>query len=340
MSELEQTPEPDIRSPRVRTFIKECRLLDRILPAAFLSGTIIALGFFVLFAPPSSFPSPSIFKVKKGETLGEVASGMKIRGMVRSARILTALVRATGGDRQVQEGSYFFPEPQNVFTIAVRLENADFELKPVRVTIVEGADVREIARLLEEKLAPFDTDGFLSLALPKEGYLYPDTYFFYPGQDADIVAGAMEDNFSLWTASVEKDIAASKKTERDIVIMASILEKEARTDVDRRIIAGILWKRMSIGMRLQVDAAFGYIFDKSLTQLTSADLKTDSPYNTYLNKGLPPTPIGNPSVRAIEAAANPTKTNYLFYLSDRYGTMHYAATYAQHLQNVRRYLGS
>lgn len=337
---MEESKEP-ARPPRgMGAFLKECRFVDRILPAAFLSGTLLALGFFVLFAAPSDFPSPSIFKVRKGESLGEVASEIQARGMIRHAVLFEAFIRGMGGDRRVQEGSYFFPGPQDMFTIALRLEKGDFELNPVRVTIAEGAEARGIAKLLDQKLAPFDTAGFLSLALPREGYLYPDTYFFYPGQDADIVEGAMEENFSVRTAFVEKDIAALKKPHSDVVTMASIIENEAATFADRRIVAGILWRRIAIGMPLQVDAAFGYIFDKSLTQLTSADLKTDSPYNTYLNKGLPPTPIGNPSVRAIEAAANPTKTNYLFYLSDRYGTMHYAATYDQHLANKYRYIGN
>lgn len=324
---------------RYKAFARECRLLDRILPAAFLSGTVLALGFFVLFAAPSDFPAPSIFKVKKGEALGQVASDLKTERIVRSARVLATLMQVTGGNRRVREGAYFFPSPQNAFTVAIRLTRGDFELTPVRVTIPEGADARDIAAVLGKKLAPFDAETFLSLALPREGYLYPDTYFFFPGQDADAVESAMEANFRTQTAAVAPELTAFDEPLYDVVIMASLLEKEARMETDRRTIAGILWKRLSIGMPLQVDAAFGYVLDKNLTKLTTADLKEDSPYNTYTNKGLPPTPIGNPSLQAIRAAATPVASNYLYYLSDQNGVMRYAATYEQHLANKRKYLG-
>ena len=120
--------------------------------------------------------------------------------------------------------------------------------------------------------------------------------------------------------------------------MASIIEKEARTMETRQIIAGILWKRLELGMPLQVDVSFKYINGKTTKNLTLADLKIDSPYNSYLYKGLPPTPISNPGLDAIKAAISPTKTDYLYFLSDRKGLMHYAKTYQQHLQNKELYL--
>jgi UPF0755 protein len=120
--------------------------------------------------------------------------------------------------------------------------------------------------------------------------------------------------------------------------MASILEAEARTTETRKIISGILWKRMEIGMPLQVDAPFQYIIGKNTFQLTTNDLKFDSPYNTYKYKGLPPGPIGNPGLDAISATVNPIKTNYLYYLSDVRGNMHYAKTFAEHVINKEKYL--
>jgi UPF0755 protein len=135
-------------------------------------------------------------------------------------------------------------------------------------------------------------------------------------------------------------ITAFGKPQSQIIIMASILEKEAPDTKDREIISGILWKRISIGMPLQVDSVFPYIIGVNSLQLTKADLATTSPYNTYLYKGLPPGPISNPSLDAILAAAQPTKTNYLYYLSDLKGNMHYCATYACQLANQRKYLGN
>ena len=327
------------RPPRgLATFLNDCRAVDRILPAALIAGTLIGSLYLLFLAPPVEFPAPSIFRVKSGESVSQIAVELKEQNMVRSAHVLELLVRALGGDRHVQLGVYFFGGGENALHIAVRLVGGDFELKPVRIAFGEGAEARDIARLLKEKLAPFDSEQFLALALPREGYLYPDTYFFYPGDEPEVVAGAMEHNFETQTAPLMGAIESFKKPQEEVLVMASLLEREASSMQDRRIIAGILWKRLSIDMPLQVDAAFGYVLDKPLTKLTSEDLRADSPYNTYTNKGLPPTPIGNPGVKSIEAAVTPIKTSYFYYLSDRRGTMHYAATYAQHLSNIKTYL--
>jgi UPF0755 protein len=120
--------------------------------------------------------------------------------------------------------------------------------------------------------------------------------------------------------------------------MASILEREATSSSDRRIIAGILWKRLDDRMPLQVDAALAYVLNKDGTKLTSADLATTSPFNTYKNLGLPPTPIGNPGLSAIEDAISPESTTYWYYLSDSKGNIHYSSTYDEQIVNESKYL--
>ena len=121
--------------------------------------------------------------------------------------------------------------------------------------------------------------------------------------------------------------------------MASILEGEARRMETRKIIAGILWTRLEIDMPLQVDATFRYINGKGTFDLTKADLEEDNPYNTYINKGLPPTPISSPGIDAISAALNPIKTNYIYFLSDNDGNMYYAVDFEGHKKNRVLYLG-
>jgi UPF0755 protein len=128
------------------------------------------------------------------------------------------------------------------------------------------------------------------------------------------------------------------KPEGDIIKMASIVEEEGRTMETREIIAGILWKRISIKMPLQVDSSFKYINGKTTATLTTEDLKIDSPYNSYTNRGLPPTPISNPGLAAIRATINPIKTPYLYFLSDKNGNMHYAITFEEHVENKLKYL--
>jgi UPF0755 protein len=120
--------------------------------------------------------------------------------------------------------------------------------------------------------------------------------------------------------------------------MASLIEEETATPEDRRIVSGILWKRLSSGMRLQVDATFAYTIGKGSLELTTEDLKSDSPYNTYRIYGLPPTPIVNPGLDAITAALHPTSSPYVYYLSDKNGVMHYSKTFEEHKLAKAKYL--
>ncbi|HWP61628.1 MAG TPA: endolytic transglycosylase MltG, partial [Candidatus Paceibacterota bacterium] len=173
---------------------------------------------------------------------------------------------------------------------------------------------------------------------PQEGYLFPDTYFFLPNANADTVIETMSQNFNAQIASIAPPLASSTHAVSDIIKMASIVEKEARTDQDRKLIAGVLWRRIRLGMPLQSDVTFLYI-GKNPSLLTTSDLKSDSPYNTYTHKGLPPTPIDSPSLASIEASAQPVDKGYLFYLADHSGVTHYCKTYACQLANERTYLG-
>ena len=145
-------------------------------------------------------------------------------------------------------------------------------------------------------------------------------------------------NFGERIKILEEDIKKFGKSESDVIKMASILENEARLYESRQIVAGILWKRISLKIALQVDAAFKYINGKTTEDLTLDDLKINSPYNTYNRLGLPPTPISNPGLLAIKAAVNPIKTQYLYFLSDKSGNMHYAITLEEHAENKWKYL--
>jgi UPF0755 protein len=149
----------------------------------------------------------------------------------------------------------------------------------------------------------------------------------------------MRENFARQTQDYQEDILKSKKSLNDIVIMASIIEEEANGSLEsKRIVSGILWKRLSLKMPLQVDAPFTYYNGKNSYTLTKEDLAQDSPYNTYINKGLPPTAIANPGIDSIRAAIAPTQTDYLYFLSDKKGNMYYAKTFAEHKQNKELYL--
>lgn len=212
------------------------------------------------------------------------------------------------------------------------------ESQEITVTIPEGLNARQIGDLLK-KNGLFDGDKFVSAAEKEEGFLFPDTYRFYKDAKPADVISKMEENFDKKiTPEILAEISAQKKSLKDIIIMASILEEEVKSTEDRKIVAGILWKRIDRRMGLNVDAALTYVLGKTSAELTAGDLKYDSPYNTYLYRGLPPTPISNPGLDTIKAATNPIASKYFYYLTDKEGAVHYAVTLEEHALNKFKYL--
>lgn len=186
----------------------------------------------------------------------------------------------------------------------------------VYVTIPEGFDLNQISDTFSAKLKNFNKNKFLSATQEMEGYLFPDTYFFLNNAGERDVIKSMSDNFEKKIIPLESAISASDKTEKEIIIMASIIEREAKGDTDRKVISGILWKRISLNIPLEVDSAPA----------------------TYQTKGLPKAPICNPGMESILAALYPQNSPYLYYLHDKNGMVHYAKTFTEHQANIRKYL--
>lgn len=307
-----------------------------------LAVLILAVVYNVLFGAPPYFPEQSLVRIKKGTTLEEAASTLKEKRYINSANLFELLARVSRSGGTIVAGEYAFNGPQNILTVAKRLTEGDFQLQPLRVRVVEGMTVAQITETLSDKIPDFEAEAFYDLALPYEGRLYPDTYFVLPGEEPELVLEAMRNNFNehIREVSIATAIATFKKPIEEVITMASILEKEAATTQDRRIIAGILWRRLEAGMKLQVDATFLYINGKSTFNLTKKDLASDSPYNTYTHTGLPPGPIGSPSIDSLLAAVTPLKTSYVYYLSDMENVTHYSTTYEQHLAKKAKYLNN
>jgi len=303
-----------------------------------VAAVILVTLYSLTSAPPSNFPSDSIVVIARGASVPDITKQLSDSNVIKSPKFLQFALHISGTSARVQAGGYLFGEPQNLFTVAYRLVAGDYGLPPVRITFPEGVTTRDIAEKAAEVLPFISSAEFISLGKQHEGYLFPDTYFFPPDATAESVIKTMRENFDVKMEPLMADIKASGHSISDIVIMASFVEKEARTDVNRRIIAGILWDRLEIGMPLQVDAVFGYIFDRDTYSPSFSDLTTESPYNLYLHKGLPPGPIANPGLKSIQAVLHPTKTNYLYYLTGSDDLMHYATTYAGHQSNQRKYL--
>ncbi len=305
----------------------------------FVFAITIFLIFFNLFVrAPGNFPEKTIFSIREGQTLNEVAEELHSGGFVKSAFWFRNIIIVLKGERELKSGEYFFEKSHSAFKIANILIGGKFGLSPIRITIPEGLNIFEIAETLEGQIPNFDKYKFVRIAESEEGYLFPDTYFLTPNIKPEKLVEIMRENFYQKTSSIQDRLDNFNKPLEEVINMASIIETEARDKEARRIISGILWRRIEIGMPLQVDVTFKYINGKNTYQLTSEDLKIDSPYNTYVYAGLPPGPIANPGLDAILAAIEPAETGYLYFLSDKAGNMYYAVSHSAHVENKRKYL--
>ncbi len=312
----------------------------RILLTTILALVLSVAVFSFYFLPPSEFPEGKIITVKKGLLLSEVALIFEKERLVRSRALFEFCTIISGGEKSVIAGEYLFKKRISVCAIATRVIKGIFGIPVIKITIPEGTSNQEIIDIIVKSIPAFDinTKHSINEVLTHEGYLFPDTYFLpFSVTKSDVVA-VMNGNFQKKIEPLMPAIDASLRSLHDIIIMASILEKETKTKEDQSIVSGILWKRISLGMPLQVDATFYYLLGKTSSELTQSDLEMKSPYNTYKNKGLPVGPIGNPGINTIRAAIYPKESPYLYYLSDKQDVIHYAKNFEEHKANKVKYL--
>jgi UPF0755 protein len=303
--------------------------------------TVFFVALYVLsslYIPTLNFPVGAYVEIPAGATLSETGDILASRGVIGSSFLFREYVRFFENGKFVSAGKYFFDTRLSLASVAGRLTAGEYGIPRLKILIPEGSDVAEIAVLLKTQISDFDSKKFISLASKEEGYLFPDTYFFFGNVTPEEVITMMKETFTNKTKELQPKILASKKTLHNILTMASIIERETKTPEARRIVSGILWKRIKIGMPLQVDATFSYVNEKTTYELTVEDLHIDSKYNTYEYKGLPPGPICNPGLDSIIATLEPTATPYLYYLSEKDGTMHYAKTFDEHKANKFKYM--
>lgn len=302
-----------------------------VVVALFLGANYVVLKAPITFAPTT-------VTVAEGESAADIAHDLADAHVVTSRYPLWLILRLSHGDSNIRTGTYRFTSAENVFSVARRLLTADYGTPVTKLTFFEGITVREMAELVHEALPGISVEQFTRIAKQYEGYLWPDTYFFPPSSDAQAIVDTMRRTFDTKTAVLRTKAGAEGKSFSDVVIMASLLEKEARSEEHRKLVAGVLYNRLAKDMPLQVDAVFGYIFNRDTYSPKPDELKVDSPYNTYRNRGLPPGPINNPGLDALEAALRPTKTPNLYYLTGNDGKMYYATTYEGHKLNLAKYL--
>jgi UPF0755 protein len=311
-------------------------LLLIILVALALLGT--GLYAYMLNKPPRAFEAPTAVTIEPGTSIRAITAHLEESSVVRSKTLLYYVLSFFYEPTDVKASTYVFEAPLTTMEVAKRLVLGDFDNDLVKFTHYEGERATSIADNAAATLKNFDKEHFLERAIPLEGKLYPETYHIPETFTADELIDIMVQTFTEKTESIQLLIDTSTLTFEEVLVLASILEREANSPESMKIVSGILQDRMAVGMPLQADASIEYILDKPLKELTPEDLQIDSPYNTYLNRGLPPTPIGNPGIDAITAALQPEKTDYVYYITDNDGVFHYAATYDEHLNNIEKYL--
>jgi UPF0755 protein len=310
---------------------------------------ILIVSFFIgkkmwddQFMPANSTDNTAkIFVVEKGEGVSSITERLKEKGLIKSDFGFKMYLKQNNMGGKIQAGSFRLSPSMSVAEIVKNLTQNPLDHW---VTLLEGWRVEEMAEKFNKELG-VDRELFIKQA--KEGYLFPDTYLFQKGVAVEQIIKKLEGTFdSRYSPEIKSKIKALGLTEDEGVILASIVEREARSDEVRTNVASILLKRLNIGMGLNADATIQYALGYQPTEktwwkksLSLDDLKFESKYNTYLYKGLPPTPICNPSISSLQAVANANpKTPYLYYIHDNQGNSYYAKTLDEHNSNVEKYL--
>ncbi|MGB3921941.1 MAG: endolytic transglycosylase MltG [Minisyncoccia bacterium] len=297
-------------------------------------GAVLFLILVFALSAPRGFPEKSLIVVKEGTDLFALSRELSEARVIRSPFWFRALAILMGGERDMKAGEYFMDRPQSSLRIAWRILYGRHGIETIKLTVPEGFTIEKISNLFDGRFGYFNKKDFKELA--QEGFMFPDTYFVPITATASSTVKMFSDNFERRLEPLLAEIAQSGRTLDEIIKMASILEGEAKSSEDMRIVSGILWKRLDNDIALQVDTSFAYINGKTTKELTAEDLKIKSPYNSYLYRGLPPTPISNPGLESIRAALSPTTTPYLYFLTGDDGAMYYSRTFDEHVEKKRR----
>ncbi|HLD70934.1 MAG TPA: endolytic transglycosylase MltG [Negativicutes bacterium] len=326
-----------------------------ILSAIMLA--VVLLFVWEMYIPKSFAGAETVrYTARSGMGAKEIATDLKERGVIKSSLFFNAYAFITGSHGKLQAGLYDISPSMSVAGIINTLVSGNVARH--KITVIEGWDLRDIADYLEEKdvyyneefagALEMDFSGKFSFLTGKpeklglEGYIFPDTYYIPAGSSAEDFLNVALQNFDRkLTPAMREQITKDKRSIFQIVTMASILEKEVNSLEDKKIVSGILWKRLSVSMPLQVDATINYITNKNDPGVTLADTKIDSPYNTYKYYGLPLGPISNPGLDSLMAAVYPQKSDYWYYLSElETGKTIFSKTFQEHQSSIKKYFKS
>jgi len=297
------------------------------------------------------------FTIREGENVGQIAYNLEKERLINGKDYFRIYVWQRGLAGRLQAGNYELSPSMTIPEIVELFVSGKVKSDEISVTIPEGFSNKEIDERLAKngliKKGEFlNFDKNITLDLSKydflkdkpnnvglQGYYFPDTYVYHKGSSVEEITKKMLDNFDRRLSnSLREEIRRQGKSIFEVVILASIVEKEAKYPEDMKMIAGIFQNRLKMGKPLESDATINYITGSGRSQSTYEDIQIDSPYNTYKYPGLPPGPISNPGLEAIKAVVYPAKTDYLYFLTKKDGKAVFSKTYEEHLRNKKKYL--
>ncbi|MCL6452488.1 MAG: endolytic transglycosylase MltG [Alicyclobacillus sp.] len=327
--------------------------------AVVLAVAVCGVWLYSAYQPPTAAGrGQTRIVVRSGESVAQLAGDLERSGLIRSAFVFQLYVRWKGVGSRLQAGTYAISPGSRVSEIVSQMTHGDVVPETVTVTVPEGFTVIEIADRLQaagvcsksaflEQVQTGHFDEPFVHTLPSnpdikyrfEGYLFPDTYDFVRQESAHEVVDTMLQDFQrhIDAAGIPEALQKQGESLPELITIASMVEREAKIQSDRPLIASVIYNRLHLGMKLQIDATIQYILGH-VDIVTDKDLQVQDPYNTYLHAGLPPGPIGSPGMASILAALHPAKTDYLYYVAkyDGSGGSYFSATEAQHLLDIQK----
>lgn len=310
----------------------------------FIAGAFGLMWYFSETAAPSSDPQEVRFVIVKGSSAAKIAADLKEAGLIKSALAFKVYTQVNSVSDSIPPGQFNIPKNLKVEELVSLLRKGPTELW---VTIPEGLRREQYPEIFNKALGLSGVEAqvfrqeFLSASTGFEGYLYPDTYLFPQDATGQQAVNLLKNTFNKKFAPREDKLKAIGLNLDEVVILASIIERETRSPGERATVAGIYFNRLGAGWPLQADATIQYATgdEKAWWNPPAAIQKEiDSRFNTYKYTGLPPAPIANPSVTSLEAVIDPETTDYWFYIHDSRGEIHFARTLEEHNQNIQKYL--
>lgn len=315
--------------------------------AAGLVAAVLLAAFVLVDAAPSRDWTLRKVYVPKGSSMPQVVRLMEEGGVLRHPLAFRVLVRLTMTGRRLQYGEYTFPSPPSALDVFRKVVSGD--VTRFSVTVPEGSNLFDIARILGEHglvepaefLEAASSRSLLSsLGIPgdtAEGFLFPDTYQLVKYMTPEEILEIMARRFHEAARAIEEPARRAGLSMHEVVTVASIIEKETSVEEEKPLVSAVIRNRIARGMPLQMDPTVIYGLRKFDAELTKKDLRTPGPYNTYLNKGLPPGPIANPGLSSLKAALFPAKTDYLYFVSRNDGSHTFSETLSGHETAVASY---